>query len=290
MSQLPVQSLTKLANLSATDKGTQAGVAHGYSLLYDMLLAPLRQRSGVEILEMGLAIGGPELGGEVDRQVTSSPSIGLWLSFFHDARIVGFDISDFSAIRHDRFTFVRGDSGKREDVARLAALGRHFDVILDDASHASYHQQLGLAVLFKLLKPGGLYVIEDLHWQPVTIERSLPAVPRTAKLLTEFLATGRFGSTAAITNEEASFLGAETAGVLLFDESTLNSLADTYNRKNGLPRVSRVGWRGKGPRGRLVDPGFWRFSFRRFGQTVRSGESVNWQSVKLAVVQRTLDG
>ena len=42
------------------------------------------------------------------------------------------------------------DSGKREDLEKLRALGRKFDVILDDASHASYHQQLGFAASLRL--------------------------------------------------------------------------------------------------------------------------------------------
>jgi hypothetical protein len=55
--------------------------------------------------------------------------------------------------------------GNRTDLVRLAAVGP-FDVIIDDASHASRHQQIALDVLFSFVKPGGLYIIEDLHWQP----------------------------------------------------------------------------------------------------------------------------
>jgi hypothetical protein len=130
-----MMTLTELANRIGTDKGTQTGAAHGYALVYDMLLAPLRDRPGLELLEMGLAIGGPELGGDVNRSVPGAPSVAMWLEFFADARVTGFDISDFSAVRHDRFRFLRGDSGKREDVERLRRPGRGYDVILDDAAH-----------------------------------------------------------------------------------------------------------------------------------------------------------
>ena len=143
-----VSKLTNLANANGTDKGTQSGAAHGYSLVYEMLLNPMRSHKNLKILELGLAIGGPELGGNVDRVVGSSPSVESWLSYFKYAELVGFDISDFSHIERDRFRFVRGDSGRRDDLERLLVHGP-FDVIVDDASHASYHQQLAVAVLIR---------------------------------------------------------------------------------------------------------------------------------------------
>jgi SAM-dependent methyltransferase len=282
-------NLTVIANRMMTDKGTQTGAAHGYSLIYDSLFAALRDRPRFDLLEMGLAIGGPELGGSIDRNVTASPSVNMWIEFFPHAHITGFDISDFSSIQHDRFTFLRGDSGKREDVERIKSVGRQFDVILDDASHASYHQQLGLAVLFDSLKPGGLYIIEDLGWQPQEFERSLPAVPKTAKLLAEFLATGRLQPTAAISPAEAAKLERAVSSIQLWDESQLNALADTYNRTHGLASMRRPGWRGKGMVGRLLSLYFWLYSLRRFTQGLTGRESANWQSVKLAILQRSPD-
>lgn len=278
--------LTSIANLRGTDKGTQSGAAHGYSLVYDMLLAPMRSRERVDILEMGLAIGGPELGGDINREITGSPSIDTWLAYFDNAQIVGFDISDFSKIRHERFHFVRGDSGKRSDVEQILALGRRFDVIIDDASHASYHQQLGLAVLFDTLKPGGLYIVEDLSWQPTDMERDLPSVPRTAQLLAEFSATAKFPVSKAINEDAARQLEQSIASICYFEESLLNTLADSYNRRFGLPRVSRADWRGKGAAARLLDPYFWLYNWRRFQQSLTGSEFTTHQSVKVAVIQK----
>lgn len=39
----------------------------------------------------------------------------------------------------------------------------YFDVILDDGSHKMEHQQISIGVLFRKLKSGGIYVLEDLH-------------------------------------------------------------------------------------------------------------------------------
>ena len=65
----------------------------------------------------------------------------------------------------------RGDASKREDLTKFGKLFSPFDVVLDDASHASHHQQITLATLFPFLKSGGMYIIEDLHWQPKELEQ-----------------------------------------------------------------------------------------------------------------------
>ena len=41
-----------------------------------------------------------------------------------------------------------------------------FDIIIDDGSHYSPHQQKTLGYLFPKLKAGGLFIIEDLHYTP----------------------------------------------------------------------------------------------------------------------------
>jgi hypothetical protein len=153
--------------------------------LYDRIFAPLRLQR-IRLLEIGLAIGGPDGGGPIERRA-GAPSIAMWLEYFPHAEIYGFDISDFSHIRHPRFRFIRGDLGSREDLARLAAVVPQFDIIIDDGSHASFHQQLALNCLFGRLALGGLYVIESLHWQPPAFQTALPAVPKTAVLLHDVL-------------------------------------------------------------------------------------------------------
>jgi len=282
-----MHQLTELANNFKTDKGTQQGAAHGYSLIYDMFLAPMRSLPRIDILEMGLAIGGPELGGDINRSIAGAPSIDTWLSYFENAHVVGFDISDFSKISHERFHFVRGDSGRVEDLERLRSLGRRFDFILDDASHASYHQQLALSSLFDLLNPGGLYLIEDLGWRPEGIERQLPTVPHTSQVLEQFLANGRFPCTEAVSDTAAAMLEQQVGGVLLFDESTLNANGDSFNRRFSLPQVKRDGWRSKRGATRMLDPHFWLYNLRRFSQSLKGTEFANQQSIKMAVLQRT---
>jgi len=42
-------------------------------------------------------------------------------------------------------------------------IGGKFDIIIDDGSHQMQHQMASLYLLFNAIKPGGIYVVEDLH-------------------------------------------------------------------------------------------------------------------------------
>ena len=54
------------------------------------------------------------------------------------------------------------NSGSREDLKILQK--KKFDIIIEDASHYHKDQILSLFILFKSLKKGGLFVIEELDF------------------------------------------------------------------------------------------------------------------------------
>ena len=181
-----MENLTDLADRFGSDKGT---AKHRYTELYHLLFNPYRGRK-ITFLEMGLFIGGPEHGVDADRETTDLPSIRMWLEYFPKAEIHGLDVSDFSWFEHPRFTFHRCDMDERANVARAADAMPVPDIVLDDASHASHHQQNAFLEIFPRMRSGGLYVIEDLRWQPDTYER--PGITKTAALLRSFIDDRRF--------------------------------------------------------------------------------------------------
>jgi len=169
--------LTRLAHRYRSDKGVTIFPFNGYSVHYERLFAPLRRRP-IKILEIGLA--------RVDDRSelpTSCPSLNIWLEYFPRASVWGFDIDDFSRVTMPRTRIFRGDQGNPDDLAALVARCPVFDIIIDDGSHASYHQQITLKTLFSHLASEGLYVIEDLAWQPVALEASLPKTRKTVDWL-----------------------------------------------------------------------------------------------------------
>jgi hypothetical protein len=140
----------------------------------------------------------------------------MWLEYFPKGKIYGFDISDFSHMEHPRFNFIRGDSGSTSDLHRLANVVPSFDIIIDDASHASYHQQLALKVLLPKLASGGIYIIEDLQWQSPAFESSLPKVPKTAKFLNSYFENGIYIENSVLSAADMDQIESSTASFSSF--------------------------------------------------------------------------
>lgn len=217
-------TLTALANEFGTDKGTIRGASHAYAPFYELLFRPLRDQP-ISLLEIGLAQ--PH-----DRDAASIPSVTMWHAYFKKAMIYGADICDHSHQQTDWFKFVQVDCGDNQQLERINRLGVPFDIIIDDGSHASYHQQLTLSRIFKSLKKGGLYIIEDLHWQPA-LERRLPRVPKTAQLLADFMHSGRFPPIPGTSEQDWNYVGDHIGGVALIDEDLLLSMQHFFNMRTG---------------------------------------------------------
>ncbi len=180
-------NLTDLADRYGSDKGT---IKHRYTELYHMLFNPFRHRK-INFLEMGLLIGGPEHGIDKDRKTEDLPSIRMWMEYFTKANIHGLDVSDFSWFEHERFTFHRCDMDDRDEIRRaMGEIRTGLDIVIDDASHASHHQQNAFLEIFPKLNSGGLYVIEDLRWQPKPYEQA--GITKTAALFRSFIDERRF--------------------------------------------------------------------------------------------------
>lgn len=162
--------LTRLANKYRTDKGNYYYNGHNYATVYEQYFQPIRELP-LRILELGLLRHDVQARNPAG-PYSQAPSLQMWREYFPNAEIIGFDIQDFSAVPPTpNVHIVRGDMGNVSDLLALAEKG-NFDIIIDDASHASHHQQIALSVLFLFLNEGGYYIIEDLDYQPPQWERS----------------------------------------------------------------------------------------------------------------------
>jgi hypothetical protein len=171
--------LIRLFNAAGSDKGSETywgdGFPHLYALAYRALFAPLRSER-FNFLEIGMG--------------TDAPSLRAWRDFLPSAILYGYDINDFSFFSQRDTHMFQGDQSSRTDIGRfLEAAGMpEFRIIIDDGSHASSHQQISLAALFEQLEPSGVYIIEDLDWQPYA------EVPTTRDMLRTFIEQGRIES------------------------------------------------------------------------------------------------
>ena len=139
-------TLDELAVRFGTDK--RKGI-HNYTKWYEAMWGGQRLEP-VKLLEIGVQGGG---------------SLRMWEAFFPNGRIVGMDIDPrCSALASRRVDIVIGSQADPEVCAVVAQRNpKGFDIIIDDGSHVSEHMQKSFDLYFPILKPGGTYVIEDLH-------------------------------------------------------------------------------------------------------------------------------
>lgn len=121
-----------------------------YLDIYDSLLADWEGRD-VNCLEIGIQNGG---------------FVEILSKHFGDnAVIVGCDIDErCSSISFapKNIHLVIGDIRSRDTVQNIAKISPMFDLVIDDGSHQSEDIALAFVLLFSLVAPGGIYVIEDL--------------------------------------------------------------------------------------------------------------------------------
>ena len=113
---------------------------------------------------------------------------------------------------------------RRENIRDALAGVPRLDIVLDDASHASHHQQYGFLELFPRLAPGGLYIIEDLRWQPPALERT--DFVKTADLFQGYLNTGAFAHPDPDLEAELNALRPDISGCFVFQAHFRKSRAD----------------------------------------------------------------
>lgn len=151
-----MKNLTELANRYNSDKGDAYKCAHGYTQHYQPIFEKLAKAEDLCLLEIGL-----------NRDSTNEvPSLRMYRDFFGaNAKLCGMDIRpEFQAFEQEGFIIFIGDQGSPNDLAECAQFS--YSIVIDDGSHASSHQQITLRELWQTVRPGGFYVIEDLHYQP----------------------------------------------------------------------------------------------------------------------------
>jgi hypothetical protein len=223
-----------LANQYGSDKGTKHLNRHGYTRIYSELLQELRMEP-LRLLEIGLLH--PSDPRWLNGRKKVVPSLMMWSDYLPSAHIIGFDIADFSAVSMPRVSIYRGDASSRRDLqAMIDASGGQFDIVIDDASHASHHQQIALGALFKHVAPGGMYVIEDLQWQPP--EHEPASAPKTRDVL-QHLNIQRIARSPYLTDAEARYLESNVERIAFFD--SLSPEGGSLNNADALAIIFKGG-------------------------------------------------
>lgn len=123
-------------------------MSHGYLQVYDPLFMSLDSVSNV--LEIG---------------VYNGDSLRLLQSYFPNSNVYGLDLTPPRDHHYnDRFKVLLGNQEDRDDLKHiLTSIDGVLDLIIDDGGHTMRQQQTSFGFLFRHLKNGGVYIIEDLH-------------------------------------------------------------------------------------------------------------------------------
>jgi hypothetical protein len=156
---------------------------HNYIEIYEKYFEPLRY-STEKLFEIG---------------ILSGASHRMWNEYFEGAEIYGIDIKDCSHLEDEGIHTFIADQANRDDLKNfMSAYGGGYDIIIDDGGHTMEQQQVSLGYLFQYLKPGGLYVIEDVHTSLTKYYKGFGVEGQgynsTFALIAHYMATGNVNS------------------------------------------------------------------------------------------------
>lgn len=146
----PLLTLSEIAANTGTDKGM---CCHWYTLIYDQLFDHLRD-GPVNFMEHGLLSG---------------QSAEMWSGYFRhpQVRLHFVDINDYGYRPTDpRIHICFGNAGASQDMFcpnGAYTVSGPLDVIVDDAGHIATQQMDAFDIGWPMVKPGGMYIIEDCH-------------------------------------------------------------------------------------------------------------------------------
>ncbi len=148
---------------------------NGYTPVYQSLFQSKRF-DHIKMLEVGI---GTMVPGEASSMVgyalegyEPGGSLRAWRDFFQNGQIHGADVQADCMFGEERISTFLCDSTSKNDVDNLFVdndiifddpnVLENYDIIIDDGLHTPLAQWQTFKNFYQLLKPGGLYIIEDI--------------------------------------------------------------------------------------------------------------------------------
>jgi hypothetical protein len=159
-----------LCDQYGSDKGstqisghTYSWPPHNYSVFYTQKFAAI-QNSVSTIFECG--IGSNNLEVESNMGVNGRPgaSLRVWRDFFQNAVVYGADIDRNALFQENRIVTAYMDQLSEASINDyFTSINQTFDIMIDDGLHTVEASLTLFENSFQYLKPGGMYMIEDVN-------------------------------------------------------------------------------------------------------------------------------
>jgi len=204
-------TLDELGIKYSTDKASKyplfaqpgwGGVGHCYCDIYQRWFDPHWKDNAEKLLELGVLDG---------------PSVRMWLEYFPTTHIYGFDhdVKRTAHLEGPRMTLIQGLQQIRDHLEILRQFAP-YDIIIDDCSHSFEGQQTSLGYLFPMVKPGGLYIIEDLFTSHYGMHKDGAELPGMTTLrLMRLLQNNNMSRSKFMTDAEMAYVNAQTRSVTI---------------------------------------------------------------------------
>ncbi len=156
--------LCSLAKQYRVDKCPEVAL-HSYTPAYHNILNNRRDMIKL-VLEIGIgnmSITSPLVGSSYK----PGASLRMWRDYFPNAQILGCDILESVLFEEERIKTIYTDQSDPKSLQNLAnytkTFDKYVDLIVDDGSHVIEHMMLSFQILWERIRPGGLYIIEDIR-------------------------------------------------------------------------------------------------------------------------------
>ncbi len=150
--------LCALMGKHGSDKGNATDTArHNYSRYYVALFRPIREQVR-RIFELGIFQGA---------------SLRAWRDYFPNAQVMGADIDPGLLFQEERIeTWQCDETDPLAVEAMWSACGEELDILIDDALHTYADNRRFFNLSHDQVRPGGLYIIEDLRADELDLFRA----------------------------------------------------------------------------------------------------------------------
>lgn len=154
--------LCRIMTSYGSDKGDHHN--HNYTTVYSVLLEAFRDRP-VKVFELGLGTNNPEIPSSMGINGRPGASLRAWREYLPDADVYGADIDRtvlFEEGRIKTFYCNQLDPMSIADLWSQPNIRAGVDIIIEDGLHTFEANTSFLEGSLEHLRPGGIYIVEDI--------------------------------------------------------------------------------------------------------------------------------